>query len=71
MASCPICSRPAAPRPGNQAFPFCSARCKMVDLGKWLNEDYRVPTDDSQDDASGEGGSGGERGGGVGSGEES
>ncbi len=22
--------------------PFCSARCKLVDLGKWLNEEYRV-----------------------------
>lgn len=22
--------------------PFCSKRCKMIDLGKWLNEDYRV-----------------------------
>jgi len=22
--------------------PFCSERCKLVDLGKWLNEDYRI-----------------------------
>ncbi len=22
--------------------PFCSARCKMIDLDKWLNEEYRV-----------------------------
>lgn len=22
--------------------PFCSQRCKLVDLGKWLNEEYRV-----------------------------
>lgn len=22
--------------------PFCSERCKMVDLGKWMNEEYRV-----------------------------
>jgi endogenous inhibitor of DNA gyrase (YacG/DUF329 family) len=22
--------------------PFCSGRCKMVDLGRWLNEEYRV-----------------------------
>ncbi|HSW44135.1 MAG TPA: DNA gyrase inhibitor YacG [Phycisphaerae bacterium] len=22
--------------------PFCSRRCKLVDLGKWLNEEYRV-----------------------------
>jgi len=23
--------------------PFCSERCKMADLGRWLNENYRVP----------------------------
>jgi uncharacterized protein len=23
--------------------PFCSERCKMADLGRWLSEDYRVP----------------------------
>jgi endogenous inhibitor of DNA gyrase (YacG/DUF329 family) len=22
--------------------PFCSARCKMIDLGKWFNEEYRI-----------------------------
>lgn len=23
-------------------FPFCSQRCKLIDLGKWLNEDYKI-----------------------------
>jgi uncharacterized protein len=23
-------------------FPFCSQRCKMVDLGRWFNEDYKI-----------------------------
>lgn len=31
-----------APLPPN--FPFCSKRCKSVDLGKWLNEEYRIST---------------------------
>ena len=38
---CPICGKPAdfeTPPAG----PFCSARCKMLDLGKWLGEDYRI-----------------------------
>jgi uncharacterized protein len=38
---CPICRKPAdynAPPLG----PFCSERCKLVDLGRWLGEDYRV-----------------------------
>lgn len=30
------------PLPKN--FPFCSARCKTVDLGKWLNEEYAIST---------------------------
>ncbi len=30
------------PLPPN--FPFCSKRCKSIDLGKWLNEEYRVST---------------------------
>ena len=31
------------PRPAH--FPFCSLRCQLADLGKWLDEDYRVPGD--------------------------
>jgi endogenous inhibitor of DNA gyrase (YacG/DUF329 family) len=41
--ACPVCGRPVAPRAGNPHFPFCSERCKLVDLGKWLGEEYRVP----------------------------
>ncbi len=41
---CPICGRPVPPRKANPAFPFCSERCKLVDLGKWLGDEYRVPT---------------------------
>jgi endogenous inhibitor of DNA gyrase (YacG/DUF329 family) len=44
MGLCPICRRPAAGRSENPALPFCSRRCKQIDLGKWLSEDYRVPT---------------------------
>jgi endogenous inhibitor of DNA gyrase (YacG/DUF329 family) len=25
-------------------FPFCSARCRLIDLGRWLGEDYRLTT---------------------------
>ena len=41
---CPICHKvleDAAPDFGPR--PFCSTRCKMVDLGNWLNEAYRIP----------------------------
>jgi uncharacterized protein len=50
MARCPICGRPAEGRERNKAFPFCSPRCRQVDLGKWLNEEYRVPVTDASDE---------------------
>lgn len=31
-------------------FPFCSKRCKTVDLAKWLNEEYRISTPLPQND---------------------
>ena len=39
---CPRC-RTDVVREGNKLFPFCSERCYMIDLGKWLNEEYRIP----------------------------
>ena len=42
-AVCPSCGKPSAARPGNRSFPFCSPRCRQVDLGRWLGEEYRVP----------------------------
>lgn len=39
MSHCPLCKKQADP-----AFrPFCSKRCKDVDLGRWFNENYSVP----------------------------
>ena len=40
---CPICQKPVAPRGENVSYPFCSRRCRAVDLGRWLGEEYRVP----------------------------
>lgn len=47
---CPICKKPVRARSENPAFPFCTPRCKMVDLGKWVNEEYRMPAEDADDD---------------------
>ena len=41
-ARCPNCGKAAV----EEYRPFCSKRCADVDLGRWLNEDYRVPTDE-------------------------
>jgi endogenous inhibitor of DNA gyrase (YacG/DUF329 family) len=43
LPRCSICGKPVPPRTVNGAFPFCSDRCKLVDLGKWLGEEYRIP----------------------------
>jgi uncharacterized protein len=37
---CPICKK-AVPDDAEHR-PFCSERCKAIDLGRWLNEDYRI-----------------------------
>jgi hypothetical protein len=39
---CPRCGEVAA-WAGNPARPFCSERCKMIDLGAWASEDYKIP----------------------------
>ncbi len=41
--SCPICKKDVATGAENGAFPFCSSRCKLVDLGAWLDGSYRIP----------------------------
>ena len=41
---CPICQREMeGERADWPQFPFCSPRCKTIDLGRWLGETYRVP----------------------------
>jgi endogenous inhibitor of DNA gyrase (YacG/DUF329 family) len=41
---CPTCDRPVR-WVDNPARPFCSPACKLIDLGGWLEERYRVPGD--------------------------
>lgn len=41
-ARCPSCNKPLTD-PDRKAAPFCSERCKMADLGRWLRGDYAVP----------------------------
>jgi endogenous inhibitor of DNA gyrase (YacG/DUF329 family) len=42
MVQCPNCEKGAAPRGKNRWFPFCCERCRTLDLGKWLNEEYAI-----------------------------
>lgn len=44
--NCPVCGTPSPFDPGNAHRPFCSERCKLIDLGQWATESYRVPAED-------------------------
>lgn len=41
---CPACGGPSLYAPANRYRPFCSERCKQMDLGAWASEQFRVPT---------------------------
>jgi len=43
LVNCPTCGKPHPWTPENAYRPFCSKRCKLVDLGAWAAEEYRVP----------------------------
>ncbi len=43
---CPVCGKPATVA----AAPFCSDRCRQVDLGHWLTGSYRIPARDDDID---------------------
>lgn len=40
---CPQCGKDAVWGPENPWRPFCSERCKLIDLGAWASESYRIP----------------------------
>lgn len=55
---CPTCKTAIGASADTRWRPFCSQRCKQVDLGAWLNESYRIPAveqDDADDPPPGEG----------------
>jgi endogenous inhibitor of DNA gyrase (YacG/DUF329 family) len=50
---CPICKKPVedpTEAEKRSAFPFCSERCKLIDLGRWLDGKYQIPVADSEVD---------------------
>jgi endogenous inhibitor of DNA gyrase (YacG/DUF329 family) len=44
---CPICGKPVSA----DVRPFCSPRCKTIDLGRWIDGAYRLPSEDEPDEA--------------------
>jgi uncharacterized protein len=55
---CPICSKRLEIQALDDlpSFPFCSERCKLVDLGRWIDGSYTIPvTNPSEKEGDGDG----------------
>lgn len=46
---CPRCGRPSVWSTANRFRPFCSERCKVVDLGAWASDAYRIDVTEAPD----------------------
>jgi endogenous inhibitor of DNA gyrase (YacG/DUF329 family) len=47
---CPTCGRPVEWSEVSTYRPFCSDRCRLIDLGAWLSEEHKIPDDSSVPD---------------------
>jgi endogenous inhibitor of DNA gyrase (YacG/DUF329 family) len=45
FVDCPTCGNRAEYSPVNRWRPFCSERCKLIDLGQWANDGYKIAGD--------------------------
>ncbi|PKO54027.1 MAG: DNA gyrase inhibitor YacG [Betaproteobacteria bacterium HGW-Betaproteobacteria-20] len=43
LVACPNCKNLSEFSPSNAFRPFCSERCKLIDLGVWASEGYTIP----------------------------
>ena len=50
VVNCPRCRAAVEWIPENRHRPFCSERCRMIDLGTWASEGYRVPVAENGND---------------------
>jgi uncharacterized protein len=50
-ATCPTCRGVAYKSKDitSRLFPFCSERCQLIDLGRWISEDYKIPGEPAGD----------------------
>lgn len=47
---CPTCGAPVEWSARNEFRPFCSHRCKLIDLGAWAAEEHAIPGDNQEDE---------------------
>ena len=50
IVACPTCHKPVHWSESSAYRPFCSDRCRLIDLGAWASESYRIPDDKPLDD---------------------
>ena len=50
IVRCPTCNGDSVFAPNNRFRPFCSERCKQIDLGAWASESFSVPEREGQSD---------------------
>ncbi len=50
IVTCPTCGKKVVWSDKNPYRPFCSERCKQIDLGAWAEEKYKVPAADPQEE---------------------
>jgi endogenous inhibitor of DNA gyrase (YacG/DUF329 family) len=50
VVNCPRCGAPVEWSSASPWRPFCSQRCKVIDLGAWATERYRVPVEEEPED---------------------
>jgi endogenous inhibitor of DNA gyrase (YacG/DUF329 family) len=46
--ACPTCGAPVEWKKESRFRPFCSERCRLIDLGAWVAESYRVPVEEQK-----------------------
>ncbi len=45
MINCPNCEKKVSIDSSNEYRPFCSKKCKLIDLGEWANEEKKISSD--------------------------
>jgi uncharacterized protein len=47
--ACPNCGKPVTWSPESKWRPFCSERCRLIDLGQWFSEEHAIPGEAAED----------------------
>ena len=53
---CPTCGKPVTWTPESKWRPFCSERCRLIDLGAWAAEEHRIAGEPAHPEETGEAG---------------